>query len=161
MIWYLPTILLAIGWIICSKDPKKAEPFSCLTCVTLVIVLIVSLIISGLVISHETRLDEAIGNLKVAEERFEEIQQTILIYTGKYPLEENLFKNFNPAILFKVPEIKSDEFLINQINLAVKHQNEIFNWKMRVNARKQALDFHGRRWFSPTFEAPNYEGMRN
>lgn len=172
MIWWLPTILLFVVSILfwVEEREERAEKkesgrrsnddyaggFAVAGVIVGLVTLLISLLVTGFVINHQTELIQVNRDIAVAEERFKEIQKTILSYAEKYPIEKDLLKSFNPGILLALPEIKSDSFLVSQIKMAVDYQNSAYELKMKKNSIKQALDFHSHRWFSPTFASPKY-----
>lgn len=156
MIWWIPTILLFLLAVWRDGLLKKKEDISILVVICFGITLIVSLVVSGIVISEKEDVIRIERDITVAEERFEGISKTILYYVGKYPAEGEVLKSFNPSVLLELPEIKSDSFLTSQINLAVKYQDEIYNLKTTLNMTKKNLGFHSYRWFSPTLASPKY-----
>lgn len=121
------------------------------------IVLALGLIATGIVIHWQVYLVKAERHLGVAEKQYE--QQIIVIrqMAAKYPLEEKLLKELNPALLLKLPEIQSDKVLIKELELALKYKDRIYKILYEKNEMKRHLDFHSYRWFSPTWIAPKYE----
>lgn len=162
MIWWIPSVICFLVALIIVRNGKKkhsdlASGWAVVGIVIVILTLIGSLIVSGSVIANQKRLVEVGRDIGIVEERFVAIQETIQAYASKYPIEKGLIKHFNPAILLNLPEIKSDTFLMSQIELAVKYQNSIYKFRLKANTIKRCLEFHQERWFSPTFASPYYE----
>jgi hypothetical protein len=162
MIFWAPAAILFsifLFYSLAKKNSKKQNINDLLvaTVITSAIVFIVSLIVSGIVISHKADLARIDKDITVAQERSSEIEAVILSYVEKYPLEEKLLKSFNPVVLLSLPNIKSDEFLRNQINLAVQLRDMKYQLELEKNKIEKNLDFHSNRWFSPTFASPKYK----
>ena len=121
------------------------------------VTLVISFIITGFVISEKASLKEARRNVTIAEKRLQAVEQIINKKLEKYPMEKNLLNKFNPAILLRLPEIKSDSLLKETIKQMAECQQQIYHWELRISSLKQALDFHKSRWFSPTWASPKYE----
>lgn len=121
------------------------------------IVLAGGTISSGIVIWRQVCLVKVERHLDVAREQYK--QQIIVIrqMAAKYPLEEELLKELNPALLLKLPEIQSDKVLIKELELALKYKDRIYKFLYAKNEIKGHLDFHSYRWFSLTWVSPKYE----
>lgn len=121
------------------------------------IIVLFSLITTGFVISYQTSLVECRRDLAIVEERYKEQAKVILTTMKMYPMEEELLKNFDPTILLKLPEIKSNELLTKQIGTLVKIKDKIYEIQLKATGYMQSLDFHQRRWFSLTLVNPTYD----
>lgn len=108
------------------------------------------------VIEYQTMLVRLDRNMVVANEQYVQQMEIVKHYAEQYPIEEKLLRDLQPDILLKLPEIKSDKFLIAQIEIACGYRDKLFKLEYQRNAYKQALDFHQRRWFSPTLASPKY-----
>lgn len=160
MIWLVFPFLCFLIYLFCrvkNIDKDFIQGWLIVTLVVVLLTLAVSFFVTGTVISYKTELIRVSRDIIIAEERFEGIKKTILSYADKYPAEADLLKSFNPVVLLRLPEIKSDVFLVSQIQLAVEYQDSIYELKMDGNSYKESLDFHSYRWFSPTLVNPSYD----
>jgi len=157
-------IILLILAAIYFYELRKASPNSEELVVksTLLIVFIIIFGIFATVVSYrnislKTTLVRISRDIEVSTQRFEAISSTLVEYAKEYPLEEELLKNFNPIILLKLPEIKSDEIVIEQINLAIEYQDKIFELQLLENEKKAKIDYYRHWLFFPSFYYANYE----
>jgi hypothetical protein len=151
-------IILALGVLADWKlNSGISELGVCCIILMLVGTILPIAITSCVILDYQTDLIRVDRDLIVVNERFTSIQKTIESYARKYPIEEPLLRSFNPEILLALPEIKSDSFLLSQINLAVNYQDEIFKLQLEKNKIKQALDWHKNRAVSPTLIYPGYK----
>jgi hypothetical protein len=140
-----------------TANKENIIRFFMATIVVGIITLLMSFIVTRAVISEKTDLNRITKDITVADERSQNLEAVILSYAGKYPLEERLLKSFNPIVLLSLPEIKSDAFLVSQINLAIELRDVKYKLLFEQNQVEKNLDFHSHRWFSPTFASPKYE----
>ncbi len=124
-------------------------------------IIIVGATATSIVIGQQKELIKARRDMVILVERYGAVETIIKAYASKYPMEEDLFKNINPLILLKLPEIKSDKFLMEQIKLAISYQTAVFNCRLWINDIKRRLEYHQERWFSPTFASPEYEDLES
>jgi len=164
MIWWIITLfLLALTVLGIIYDNKKKSDVVCIVAVPFFIMLaiafIVTLVHTYMVHGYHTNLVRIREDIKVFEEKYED-QKTLIIQNVKeYPMEEGLMKNFDPAILLKLPEIKSNQLLMETINLTISIQDKIFEKKLEYNSLNQRLRFHSNRWLSATLMKPKMERL--
>ena len=122
MLWIGITIFLLLLWLVlkigdCNGGVIGGVGFLAIVCLT--VVGPATLAMTGVVIHYQTELVKVGRNLEIAKEQYETQLVTITSLAAKYPIEEELLRDLNPEILLNLPEIKSDIFLIAQINLGL------------------------------------------
>lgn len=101
------------------------------------------------------QLVEIEDNIKILQERYDNQKVFIIAYSSKYPIEKKLFESLNPKILLSLPEIKSDNLLVANIENILNIQDDIYNNKIKHNAVKKKLRvFKNYRWWYFTVISP-------
>ena len=137
-----------------TKDKDYAWTALAISAVGFVVFGIASACASGVVITYHTKLIEMERDIVVLEIRYSEQAELVRDLASQYPIEEKLLKSFDPSILLKLPEIKSDTFLIEQIKILSGYKDRILRRKLMANGYQQDLDWHKHRWISFTLVTP-------
>jgi hypothetical protein len=163
LIYLIPTLLTIAGFLTRSVvDNNGCAGLSTflvvIAIVTLIICLIITFATSGNIAKYKTEITQHTRNKKVAEERFDAIKTTIASYSDKFPIEKDLLKSFQPSVLLMLPEIKSDKFLLEQINMAVSYQKTVYSKIECINSCKQGLEwFQTMCFILPRLITSNYD----
>ena len=140
MLWLV--VLGVIRYIICDDDifPVIATIGIIVFAIIGVSAMIMNPFVMGLNVQGQYRYD----NIEILEERYQQQKDFIMIYTEKYPMEEKMLSDFNPAVLLKLPEIKSDVLIVAAIDKILQIQDDIYKEKMYLNTVNKNLRFHKR-----------------
>lgn len=159
MLWLLIGIGLILFGIVIGKIKDDDDCFSCAFPLgfgaVLVTLCIVMFLANSWVILHKNeQLQEYNEDIQVLIDRRDEQVQLISVYCKDYPLEKGIYENFNPQILLKLPEIKSDTFLIAQLNSVASLSTDVANTRMQLNGIRRSLRWYSHRWIIPSFVKP-------
>jgi len=155
-------ILIVLFWLIFSILLKKSKffqqwysPFLTGLILFTLIILIATLDSTFTCISNNEEIQRLEDDIKVLDEKYDKQKSFIMSSLEKYPLEENLLKAFNPTILLKLPEIKSDIFLMKNIENVLAIQDHIYAKKISKNAvQKELRIYRNYRLYYPTLVKP-------
>ena len=110
------------------------------------------------IIDYITKIDEHARNKKVSEEKYEAIKLIVKEHAEKIITEVDMLKSFEPRFLLSLPQIQSNEVIMEQIKIAMEYQNEVFKKEELINGRKQGLDWYAKAWLlAPRLVSPKYE----
>ena len=159
MLWISIAMFLLVLWLvfaISNWDDDWTYRIGIAAIICLIVVGITIIIGTGAVIHYQVKLVETERGLEVAKKQYKTQLATITSLASQYPIEEELLRDLKPEILLNLPEIKSDTFLIAQIELALKYKDNIYKFQYREIGYRRCLDFHQYRWFSCTLASPKY-----
>jgi hypothetical protein len=97
------------------------------------------------------------ADIVVLQDRYNSQKVVIENAIAKYPLEQDVLKSFNPAILLSLPEIKSDTVISKQLELLLTIQDDIYTRQLRKNEVNMNLRVYSHRWFVPTLVKPRVD----
>jgi hypothetical protein len=162
MIWIIAFgMCLGLAWLASEIFPNNSEGegpwiLPSIIAAILLIILCVSIPLTTFnTLKINANLARIEKDLPIVEKQYEAIVATIQTYARKYPIEEGLLRDLNPKILLKLPEIKSDTFLIEQINIAIEYQQRIYALQLEKNQIWAKAKVYSHRWFMPTLVKPN------
>ena len=156
ILWLVVIFLIGVAFVLTKL--KVSEDLYTPPLVISFILIFIGLIFTPIFTYNCLKANEEVQRLKedisILEERFAEQKVFIMASIQKYPLEEDLLKNFNPNILLNLPEIKSDKVIMESMTLVLKIQDDIYQKKMDINKANKKLRIYSHRWFIPTIIKP-------
>lgn len=161
MLWF---ILFIIGclWIAIlyykEKKREKERDVTVLVAITLVyafFLFIATIVSSCDCVDYNETFTKLQDDLIILQKRYVNQKELIISYSAKYPIEKELFESLNPKILLSVPEIKSDNLLVANIDKLLKIEDAIYDKELEINGIKKNIRiFRKYRFFIPTIFAP-------
>ena len=106
-------------------------------------------LVTWTVLRYEAGIERIDRDIPIVADQYQGVEKIILYYASKYPIEEKLLTDLKPAILLKLPEIRGDEFLVRQIELAVAYKKRLYDLKLERNKKWAYLKAYSHRWFVP------------
>ncbi len=154
--WIIVPILIVL--IILAKRYSRVFPdpdmFTFFLVIAIGLLVPLTICCTASVLAGKTHLPRVAKDLIIAEASYAEVEKIVLDNMAKYPMESKMFESMDPAFLLKLPEIKSDAFLQNQITKLEAWKILIRDFKFERTSIEQRLDFHSHRWFSLTLATP-------
>ncbi len=161
MIWWaIPVALILLGIILKVLDSYSDGYIGCyvIGAIALFATGLATALCTNDVMSYQSQITQCQRDRTVYTERANSLCKVIENYTGKYPLEKELYKNIDGIkFLLEMPQIKSDNFLTSQLNEVLKVQNSIYEVRIKENSVKAELDRRKNRWFVPTLVSAEYD----
>ncbi len=152
MLYVLIVVAVVVLALVCEKVFRMNTAGAVIACVISIVggfILTVAYIAGTCSVLHyQTSLVMVDKDITFLEEKYERQVAAVREVIKTYPLEEALLKSFNPKILLKLPEIKSNGVLIAHLNVINYCLDNIYKHKLRKTGYQRKLDWYSHRWLT-------------
>lgn len=154
LIFLLSLILLVIACCL-ARTSWETPTFKSVISFILIVTCSVSLIVCIIFFAFNTEsainkyeeykiIDEKVA---IYESLYNEKIEIVNEALNKYPMESEMYKKMNLSLLLKMPEIKSDILLKENIKIAIEAKNEIYKLRTKAIDIKKDLRIIRNYWF--------------
>ena len=160
MVWTLPVALFVCLALWMRKYGEEGEMFPAGGVTgTLAVALVVALVVAaGICTGNAIGAQEDVQRLRediaLLAERYESQRAVVLDMMQKYPLEPEAYRQLEPALLLKLPEIQSDKLLVESVKLLVNLHGDVVNRKCLLNETRKRVRIYRKWLFVPTLYRP-------
>jgi len=156
--WMIPILLIVLSIVIGSFDSEEDSVvfFAGAGFLCGIILICVGIGMSVTVIKCSHGIDECDRNVIIAQSQYETQIALLEDYIDKFPLETEMITKLEPALLLKLPEIKSNTLLLEICKQAVDIKNIEYEWKYSKSEYQKRLDVYQHWMFIPKFVSAKY-----
>ena len=96
------------------------------------------------------------SDINILENRLSNQDEVIKLFLNKYPQEQEMYKKFGVVVLLKLPEIKSNEVILEALRTRLSIADTLYDKELEANKYKKTLEFYKYRWLTGSLISPNY-----